>query len=861
VSFKSRRMKNTVTKPSHGNRKRPASVPKKSQKKLRLNVAVFEPFSEPVGISFYKRIPSDPFGEHPPAFSLNGRHLPGELNMDMEQDEYLFTRFVAEDEAPYTVKAHPSEENRLFWKVYGHQKIADFFLTYGAGLAVQHNFVNQLTVWEPDNPENRGPVRRYRKYTLSFSMGRYSGNWQTPELLISYSGMAEVLNRPVSELKGRAEFVNWVINSDGRCVRTRRADGQQGINPSECKPVLNRKLREALGMDQPYRRTNNRYTDARKQINAFYKKYLNTPKFKELTGLRVKGFYQPEAKQIAAADLSKYPILFRKGRTAPAPFFGLRNYGPFKRSPEARPWILIVAPKALYQEFREKVVLPLIHGNGAYPGLSEFVHMQTQLLAEPVLYTDMENPEEEVIQKLSDYRFPAKGKGAVLFLSSISKFESNLNRTKQFFRIKEWLLNRGIVSQAFDADNMQSTRAGGILWWHQHVSTALLAKLGGVPWVTGNSFKKELIIGVGAFKPVWSADRFTGSAISFDNSGQFRGFDFFEGEGIALLCGRIKKALRMFIDEEDHSRAERIVIHFYKEIGWRDMKKILDVFYGLKCKVPVYLVTINKTTRQQEVAIDPSYSYSMPLNGTYIRLHGRNYLLFNNERKGADGKSLKDYPFPLKLSVRKIWGGEVEVHVDGGRVDGRQTGGAGSGNGRLDSQGTGNGSSVDKGEAWMGHQADVLKDGSGSGNEKQIEAGSGNGALGGQGSGSGRTHGATAGTHDAMDDGRTAESGSGNAHLGGQGSGSGQMNGATVDTHNVMDDGRKGRRSGGGHVPDEVVAELMEQIIRFSKMYWKSVNPQPLPVTIAYADLLAKQVCWFRDRKVPGPVQNVPFFL
>src|SRR5690625_5761035 len=100
----------------------------------------------------------------------------------------------------------------------------------------------------------------------------------------------------------------------------------------------------------------------------------------------------------------------------------------------------------------------------------------------------------------------------------------------------------------------------------------------------------------------------------------------------------------------------------------------------------------------------------MPLNGTYIRLHGRNYLLFNNERKGADGKSLKDYPFPLKLSVRKIWGGGVEVHVDGGRVDGRQTGGAGSGNGRLDSQGTGNGSSVDKGEAGMGHQADVLKD-------------------------------------------------------------------------------------------------------------------------------------------------------
>src|SRR5690625_5432836 len=99
-------------------------------------------------------------------------------------------------------------------------------MTYGAGLSVQHNFVNQLTVWDPDNPDNRGLVRRYRKYTLSFSMGRYSGNWQTPELLISYSGMAEELNRPVSEMKGRGEFVILVIISDGRCVRMLRDDGQ-----------------------------------------------------------------------------------------------------------------------------------------------------------------------------------------------------------------------------------------------------------------------------------------------------------------------------------------------------------------------------------------------------------------------------------------------------------------------------------------------------------------------------------------------------------------------------------------------------------------------------------------------------------
>src|SRR5690625_4797361 len=557
-----------------------------SKKALKLNVVLFEPFRDAMEISFYDRKPEDPFSDEPPVYELNGNHLPDELEMEMDRDEYLHTRYAAEPGAPYTVSVDPQTTNFLFLKAYGFQKIANYFINEVPGVVVENNFVNQLVVWIELDHSGNGQAHntiRYERYGLDFYMGRYSGNRQTPELLVSYQGVSEVLDISLSGLSGGHELVNKVITADGRCVRWKDEKVQRRIRPEECHPVLNIDLKKMLNFPFYTKRVHNKYIDQRKKISAFYQTFLDTTTFRRETGLLPKEFFQPDPKQISKEDLNRYPMRFGKGKVAETAYWGLNKYGPFRGAPHPAPWFLIVAPQDSYQLFKQKVVTPLIEGNGYYPGMSRFVNMNPKFLKEPVLYTDLENPEEEVIRKLSEYRFPA-GKGAVLFCSSLSKDDQNHPRNKQFFRIKEYLLERGIVSQAFDAEKVQKTTEQNIGWWHQHVSTALLAKLGGIPWVTGESHHKELIIGVSAYKPEWSAEKYTGSAFSFDNGGHFRGFDFFEGEDIRYFCGAVKKALRMFIAEHGSEATERVVIHFYKQLKGKDMRQIMKVMYELNCR-------------------------------------------------------------------------------------------------------------------------------------------------------------------------------------------------------------------------------------------------------------------------------------
>lgn len=49
----------------------------------------------------------------------------------------------------------------------------------------------------------------------------------------------------------------------------------------------------------------------------------------------------------------------------------------------------------------------------------------------------------------------------------------------------------------------------------------------------------------------------------------------------------------------------------------------------------------------------------------------------------------------------------------------------------------------------------------------------------------------------------------------------------------------------------ETVKELIDQVYQFSRMYWKSVRQNGIPVTILYPEMVAQKVPFFRDMKVP----------
>ena len=51
-------------------------------------------------------------------------------------------------------------------------------------------------------------------------------------------------------------------------------------------------------------------------------------------------------------------------------------------------------------------------------------------------------------------------------------------------------------------------------------------------------------------------------------------------------------------------------------------------------------------------------------------------------------------------------------------------------------------------------------------------------------------------------------------------------------------------------LPTTVVKELIDQVYQFSRIYWKSVKQQGLPVTIKYPEMIAEIMPHFNDPKV-----------
>ncbi|MBU2045734.1 MAG: hypothetical protein KJ712_03270 [Bacteroidetes bacterium] len=63
------------------------------------------------------------------------------------------------------------------------------------------------------------------------------------------------------------------------------------------------------------------------------------------------------------------------------------------------------------------------------------------------------------------------------------------------------------------------------------------------------------------------------------------------------------------------------------------------------------------------------------------------------------------------------------------------------------------------------------------------------------------------------------------------------------------------------HLDEEVTKELIDQIYQFSRMYWKSVKQQHLPVTIRYPEMLAEIFPHFEDTHLPEFGKDKLWFL
>lgn len=52
---------------------------------------------------------------------------------------------------------------------------------------------------------------------------------------------------------------------------------------------------------------------------------------------------------------------------------------------------------------------------------------------------------------------------------------------------------------------------------------------------------------------------------------------------------------------------------------------------------------------------------------------------------------------------------------------------------------------------------------------------------------------------------------------------------------------------------EATIEDLLKQIFQLSRMYWKSVDQQNIPITIKYPSLLTEFLPYFRYEEIPNP--------
>ena len=357
------------------------------------------------------------------------------------------------------------------------------------------------------------------------------------------------------------------------------------------------------------------------------------------------------------------------------------NFGPHIKCPHIDVQLIFVFPKVNKSEARNLIKYMK---EGRYKSQSKSLthYVGANVTYAPrefhIHFEDINNPVPEIEKALQRdcYRNrSSKVKYVAVYISPIHKYASSKDTKECYYKIKELFLKYDIPTQCIDRDKMNDviakddrTNKANFVYTLQNMGVAICAKLGGAPWLLDETAKKELVIGIGAFKT--NNQQYIGAAFSFDNTGIFNDYSYFQKSEMDELVGAIKLSIKRY--SAANSQPERIIIHYYKKMSKKkEFRKIENMLHSLNLNIPVYIVTINKTESEDIVLFDDNSTYNiwnwqtnsfdvkkslMPYSGRWINLgasgNSHTYLLCNNTRYENERFSPMDgFPFPVKLNI------------------------------------------------------------------------------------------------------------------------------------------------------------------------------------------------------------------
>lgn len=329
-------------------------------------------------------------------------------------------------------------------------------------------------------------------------------------------------------------------------------------------------------------------------------------------------------KEVSIVNFEKNKMVFKNNNKDYTTVNGMRDYGPYLMPENIKDTrLLFIYPDS---ESANKLYTYFSRGYRHFPGLESYVGIPANIYDKKINYgKDLNSIVSLLDKELTEQNY---SNIIAICIMPFSKVTATKEQSKIYYQIKMNLLEKNIASQFIHRNKIFEENFHFSL---PNIAIAMLAKCGGIPWKLAKPHFNQLTIGFNIFKNKESS--FLGSAVFFDNEGVIREIKGFTGENVDYLCNSLIQSITNYKEINKEENVNKVVVHFYKNIGEKELKEIEQVIKNNLGKDSIFaIMEINDTKTSVELCFDLSYESYMPQSGTYIKLKANEYLLFNNLR-------------------------------------------------------------------------------------------------------------------------------------------------------------------------------------------------------------------------------------
>lgn len=601
------------------------------------NVIPFRFSSSEIKVGFLTEESRDklsvPFGAVPKDVQEHFKHLKA-----AEQPAKLYLLFDPPKNYKGLVWLVDLYQHRMIARLYAHYLLHQHFTAEQAYL--QSNFVRDLVVWVYQR--RNADFGQFSRLQLRV---RFYEDDAQPSLVVSYAGDSYILVKNLAELDTAHPEATGAVK---RVIYDKQISHFDAL-PIEALserdkifPLLDRELARKLSIVIPFKRVTNKHEVHWDKVQQFVAQKINKQSIKKLN---FDGEWQHTAPQLMLEG-KELALQFGQGKTDFDIYQGLKKYGPFKAL-QVKQLVCFFIYTAKDEPAKQKLQQALMPESG-YGGLGNFLKVGVFYNSElDIVLEKNERMSEQVADQISQESLDPSLAYLAVYVSPFDKFTAHEDQKRVYHQIKEVLLKRHIASQTIVGSKLSDPKVK-LHYWIPNVAMAVIAKLGGVPWILHKPHQPSLVVGFGLYRSLKYDLRYEGSSFVFGADGHFKGFEYYPASETSALAARLEEAFDAYLSR--YGKPERLVIHYYKKMSKRDFEPVRRFLKRYDPGLPVFVVRVNQGRTEDFFVRDTTDTYGLPVDGTVFRLIGQDYLLYVNGYDGGTKPRLQ--PMPVRCYLQ-----------------------------------------------------------------------------------------------------------------------------------------------------------------------------------------------------------------